>query len=74
MQKLRLYLVSILNEKYNYFLWYFAFFGAKMGPKPKDQEVRGQISFTFSDASVRGVTFGERISVVVLGKLALFQL
>ena len=40
MQKLRLYLVSILNEKYNYFLWYFALFRAKLGLKIKRSKVR----------------------------------
>ena len=74
MQRLRLYLVSILNEKCSYFLRYFVFFGAKMGPKPKDQEVRGQISTTFSEASPRSLTSGEEILVVTLGKLTLFQL
>ena len=39
-QKLRFYLVSNLNEKYNYFLPYSGFLWAKMGPKPKDEEVR----------------------------------
>ena len=47
--------------------------GAKMGPKRKDQEVRGQVNTPFSEAPPRGLTSGERISVVALGKLALFQ-
>ena len=49
-QKSKPYLLSIFNEKYNYFLLYLVFFLAKKGPKLKDQEVRDQISTTFSEA------------------------
>ena len=74
MQKSRPYLVSISNEKYNYFLRYLAFFGGKRGPKPKNGEVRSQVSTTFSEVPPSGLTHGERISVVAPGKLDLFQL
>ena len=36
--------------KYNYFLRYMRFSSLKMGPKLKDQEVRGEVSTTFSEA------------------------
>ena len=74
MQKSRPYPVSISNEKYNYFLRYLAFFWARMGSKVKDQEVRGQVNTSFSEAPPSGLTRGERISVVAAGKLELFQL
>ena len=47
-QKLRLYLVSNLNEKYIYFLPYLVFFCFFLkGPNIKDQEVKGQVSTHF---------------------------
>ena len=73
-QKLRLYPVSIFNEKYNYFLRYLVFFRTKKDPKLKDQKVRDQVSTTFSEAPQWDLTFGERISCVALVILALFQL
>ena len=45
-----------------------------MGPKPTDQEVRDQLRTTVLEASLCGLTSGERILVVALRKLALFQL
>ena len=57
-QKLRRYLISILNEKHNRFLWYLVFFWAKMDPKPKDQEVRGHVSTTFLEALQCGPAYG----------------
>ena len=57
-KKLRLYLVSILNEKYKYFLWYLVFFREKTNPKVKGQEVRDQVSTSFSKAPQRYLTFG----------------
>ena len=74
MQRSRPYLASISNEKYYYFLRYLAFFGAKMGPKHNDGEVKGQVSTTFSEALPSGLTGTERISVVAAGKLELFHL
>ena len=50
------------------------FLGVKMGPKPKDGEVRGQVCTTFLEAPPSGLTHAERISVVAAGKLELFQL
>ena len=50
------------------------FFWAKMGPKLKDQEVRDQVSTTFSEAPQWDLTSGERISFVAHCILALFQL
>ena len=58
MQKSRPYLVSISNEKYNYFLRYLAFFWGKRGPKPKNGEVRSQVSTTFSEVPPSGLTHG----------------
>ena len=55
------------------FVVFGVFGGANMGPKRKDQEVRGQVNTPFSEVPPRGLTSGERISVVALGKLALFQ-
>ena len=45
-----------------------------MGPKLKDQEVRDQVSTTFSEAPQSDLTSGERISFVAHCILALFQL
>ena len=45
-----------------------------MGPKVKNQEVRGQVNTTFSEAPPSDLTSGETISVIAIGKLALFQL
>ena len=50
------------------------FLGVKMGPKPKDGEVRGQVFTTFLEAPPSGLTHAERVSVVAAGKLELFQL
>ena len=69
-QKLRLYLVPIFNEKYNYFLRYLVLFWAKKSPEVKDQGVRGQVSTTFSKAPQCGLTFGAKILVVADGNLA----
>ena len=44
-----------------------------MGPKFKDQEVRGQVNTTFSEATNWGLIVSERNSVVADGNLALFQ-
>ena len=74
MQKSRPYLASILNEKYNYFLRYLAFFGVKMGPKVKDQEVSSKTSTIFPEATQSGLTRGKKVLVVAAGKLKLFQL
>ena len=38
-------------KKYYYFLRYLVFFWEKMGPKVKDQEVRGEVSNTFLEVS-----------------------
>ena len=64
MHKLRLYLVSMFNEKYNYFLLYLVFFWAKKCQKLKDQEVKDKVSTTFSEASNQGLNVSERISLV----------
>ena len=39
----------------------------------KDQEVRGQVSTTFSEVPYSGLTVSENIFVVARLKLALFQ-
>ena len=56
----------------------FAVFGNFLGnhfcPKPKDQEVKGQVSTTFLEAPLPSLMSSETISVAVVGKLALFQL
>ena len=49
------------------------FFWEKMDQKFKDDEVKDQITTTFSEASNSGVTYSE-ILVVANVKLALFQL
>ena len=52
----------------------FGVFLGKMGPKVKDQEVRGQVSTTFSEAHQCDLSYGKRILVVAYGNLTLFQL
>ena len=74
MQKSRPHLASLSTEKYNYFLRYLAFFGAKMGPKPNEGGVKDQVSTTFSEAPPSSLTYCKRILVVAVGKLELFQL
>ena len=74
MQKSRPHLASILNEKYNYFLQYLAFFEAKTSPKLNEGGVKGQVSTTFLEAPPSGLACCKRISVVAFGKLELFQL
>ena len=74
MEKSRPYRVSILNEKYNYFLRYWGFVQAEKSPKVKGQNVRGQVSSLFLEATNWGLTIDARISVLPQFNLALFQL
>ena len=48
-------------------------FKVKNRPVIKNQEVRGQVSTTFSEASNSGLTVSENIFVAARLKLALFQ-
>ena len=48
-------------------------FKVKNRPVIKNQELRGQVSTTFSEASNSGLTVSEKIFVAAQLKLALFQ-
>ena len=69
--KARPYLISIFNEKCNYFLWYLSVFQVRMGAglKIKKSEVR-----LASRALDWGLTGHEKILVPTHFKLTLFQL
>ena len=62
-----------INKKNQNFWAKNGLFKVKNRPVNKDQEVRGQISTTFSEAHNSGVTFGGNFFVVARLKLVLFQ-
>ena len=76
-QKLRLYLVPILNWKYHYFLWYLGFFGSKNGLHEsrikRSENWLAPLHF-FESPSMWSDNFGERILVIAHSNLTLFQL
>ena len=67
------YVLSILNENYNYFLLYLGFFGY-IWAQVKDHKVTVQVSTTFSKAPYQCLVVGEIISIVAHFKLILFRL
>ena len=53
-------------------IWRFS--GEKKGPKPNEEEIKGQVRTKFLKVPPFVLTCHERILVVAVGKLELFQL
>ena len=61
MQKSRLYLVSILNKKYNYFLRYFSYFLVKVGVWSKVKRSKSKSNLAYAGVITPGVQNMQRV-------------